>query len=267
MATGTIGIDQGTVAVIVGMLKMVYTNGFRHSYSQFLPIVIRIYHNEESKYSLDFLSTSLIALATYLDKDTKEEEQFKAHVFKLCDHLNLELELLQYYSSSTSELEIMKQQAGSLENQLSTAISQLDSYRSRIDSLQTEFITVLGVFAAIIIGFSGGLSFIGNAISSLSDVPLLHSILSILICGLVIFNSVFVLMYLIGKITGKNIYEKCVTDDCTCNNGKPRCNVFTRVRRRLPYVFYLNLLITILIIITVGLLFLGNFFIKGIAIK
>ena len=76
----------------------------------------------------------------------------------------------------------------------------------------------------------------------------------LLIGGLIVFNTIFLMLYIVGKITNRNIYARCKTKDCSCGeNGEPTCWGINRIRKRLPYVFWLNLTFLLLIIINTTL--------------
>ncbi len=65
-----------------------------------------------------------------------------------------------------------------------------------------------------------------------------------MLCGLVLFNTIFLLMYLVGKIIGRSIYAECKNDHCIdCGEGeKPKCGAVKRLLKRLPYIFWFNIL-------------------------
>lgn len=72
-------------------------------------------------------------------------------------------------------------------------------------------------------------------------------ILVAIIGALALFDTIFLLMYLVSKIINRNIYARCLTKDCSCDAKK--CNGITRLRKRLPYVFYFNVVSLVGIII------------------
>ncbi|MDE5885018.1 MAG: hypothetical protein K2H29_08115, partial [Oscillospiraceae bacterium] len=45
---------------------------------------------------------------------------------------------------------------------------RLEESNKKADTLQTDFIAMLSIFAAIVIAFSGGLSLLGSSISSIN---------------------------------------------------------------------------------------------------
>ena len=238
-------------------LKYIYTSNFRHSYSNFFPIIVDI-SKSSGTHDLDSLSTNLEELRKYIDREyvsgNKEFVDLCHYADQLCDHLNLEIGRLAYFKKENEKIIDLDKKIFDLNTKVEGAVDNLKlSTKSltvackKADSIQTELVAVLSIFAAIVIAFSGGISYISSALSGMESAEFLKSTYFILLCGFVFFNVVFLLMYLVGKIIGRNIYARCETPDCACEN---RCNSIKRVAKRLPYVFWFNLLVIVLIGIT-----------------
>ncbi len=242
--------------------KELYSNNFRHNYSDFFPIILNI-SKDDNDHNLDYLSNNLESLRVCVEEDYTNKVYAYSGLYKnlekLCDHLNLEISRLNYYSINEDRISDVDSKTKRLNIDLKEALQEVKSAREQTSSIQTEVIAVLSIFSAVIIAFFGGMSFIGNALSSMQDTYIFKSILIILVCGLILSNVIFLLMYLVGKITNRNIYAKCKTSNCTCKEGKPKCLGINRIRKRLPYVFYLNLMIIILLIADVALWILTRY--------
>ena len=117
----------------------------------------------------------------------------------------------------------------------------------KLNLVQTELIAVLSIFSAIVVTFSGSMSFIGGALQGMEKAPFAKSIFFISLCGFVLFNLVYLMMYLVAKITERNIYARCKTPDCSC---KSTCCGINKVRKRLPYVFWTNVALLIILFIS-----------------
>ena len=244
--------DKTEVRRVALELKEIYTSDFRHSYSEFFPLILHI-QDEKTEYSLDFLSENLESLRTYVETDfldgTNEFKDMHKNFDKLCDHLNLEIGRVTYYSQNEKRTEDLSKRMESANKDMCEAAIKLEKASKKAESIQTELLSILSIFAAIVIAFSGGLSFLGGTLSGASDTYICKMILLLLMCGFVLFNTIFLLMYLVGKIIGRSIYANCMSEGCTCKKGdKPKCNGINRIRKRLPYVFYINILMLILTI-------------------
>lgn len=223
-------------------LLEIYKGDFRHSYSGFFPLISKISKSDQQE-SLEILSTNLENIRKYLEDDfvtgRKEFEGIYGQLDKLCDHLNLEIGRWNYYSQNEQKIEDIDSNMKVLNDGMSKATQRLRKATKQAASIQTELIAVLSVFAAIVVTFSGGFTFLGSVMSSVNEAEYYEAVAVIaIICGMVIFNTIFLLMYLVGKITERNIYAKCKAADCPCGN---ECSNLKRIRKRLPYVYYFNL--------------------------
>lgn len=225
---------------LVEPLKEIYSKNFRHSYSRFFPIIVAIYDSKE-EYTLEYLSNNLGDLKKSVDEycqaDIKKNKNFKLSILKLCDHLNLEIARYNEYLVNTQKIEDVK--VGIKEAQISknNILQELDSANKKIETVQAELITVLSIFSAIILTFSFGVSSFSGIFSNLKDAPFLKSSFFILLSGFIMVNLLFAMMYFVAKITNRNIYARCKTDNCTCDNI---CEGIKRVKMRLPYIYYFN---------------------------
>ena len=256
--------------------KALYTGGFRHNYNEFFPLIVE-FSKEDNAYDLDFLSNNLQEMRNMVERDYIDgEKEFRGlylPLTKLSDHLNLEIGRYSYYSKNEDRVKDLETRNSTLHAQMKAATEELEAAseefkaasndlnmaQKKIASVQTELISVLSIFAAIVLTFSGGISFLGNALVGMQAAPFFKSVFFVLLCGFILCNAIFLMMYLVGKITSRNIYAKCQSEDCTCGeNGTPKCRGITRLRKRLPYIFWLNVTIVIMIVLDAGIWFLAS---------
>jgi len=237
-------------------LDQLYSGKFRHNYSDFFPIILDI-SREDNDYSIDYLSENLETMRAFVEADyvtgTKEYKVLYYNLEKLCDHLNLEIGRWNYYSKNEHRIEDIASKSNSLNEEMRETKKGLDEASKELkdannnlvqaskqaSSMQTEVIAVLSIFAGIAFVFSGGMSFLGSAMTSINEAKHYEAVVMVaIICGMVIFNTIFLMMYLVGKITDRNIYAMCKTKDCSCEN---KCTGLKKIQKRLPYVYYFNL--------------------------
>lgn len=233
-------------------LRTLYTGGFRHSYADFFPLIVDI-SKEETTYSLDYLSNNLIALRELVESSYIEgEKEFSAlyqPLTKLIDHINLEIGRYSYYSISEQRVKDLETKNSVLQNNLLNATNELNLAEKRLSALQTELISVLSIFAAIVLAFAGGLTLLGNSFSNLETVAFFKILFFTLLCGFILFNTIYVLVYLIGKLTGKNISAKCRKSNVSCDDCSTKCLGINKIRLTLPYLFWINAVILALILL------------------
>lgn len=242
-------MDEAKIRQMVIKFKALYSNNFRHNYSEFFPLIVEIANNENN-YSLDYLSNNLEAMRLLVENDyVAGEKEFKGlyqPLMKLSDHINLEIGRYSYYSINEQKVGDLEKKNKMLQEDLKQATKELNDARQSVSSVQTELIAVLSIFAAIVLTFSGSLSLLGSVFSEISKAPVFKSILFLLLVGLVVSNIIFLLLYIVGKITNRNIYARCKTPDCSCDT---QCCGINRIRKRLPYIFWLNITLASLIVI------------------
>lgn len=243
-------LENSEVRNISFQLLEIYRGNFRHSYSGFFPLILKISGNGQQE-NLDILSENLEKIRVCIEEDYLSGQKDFSAIYdpmnKLCDHINLEIGRWSYYSQNEQKIKYIDSTMTDLNESMSEATQELQKASKQAASIQTELIAVLSIFAAIVITFSGGFTFLGSVMTSIAGVEYYESIVLVaIICGLVIFNTIFLLMYLVGKITERNIYAKCKTKDCTCEN---RCGNLNKIRKRLPYIFYFNLVCMVGIVV------------------
>lgn len=241
--------DTAKREIVLKLLEL-YNTDFRHNYSGFFPIIMKIFQ-EDNQYNIEFLSNNLETLRSFVEADfisgKKEFEVLYTHFEKLCDHLNLEIARWSYYSQNEQKIRDMESISNTLKEDMLDAERELKAASKQAASIQTELIAVLSIFAAVVVTFSGGFTFLGSVMTSVNEANHYEAItLVAIIYGMVIFNTIFLLMYMVGKMTGRNIYATCDTVDCSCEK---RCGSLNKIRKRLPYVFYFNLLCLIGVVI------------------
>lgn len=237
-------------------LKGLYTDGFRHVYSEFFAMIVEI-AKDDNAYSLDFLSNNITNVRVLVEQDYVDgEKEFRGlyrPLTKLSDHINLEIARYSYSSIHEQRVLDLEKRNKNLQTELADATEKLGEAQKSMSSVQTELIAVLSIFAAIVLTFSGSMSLLGNALTGMENAPFFKSVFFVLLCGFIITNVIFLMMYLVGKITGRNIYAKCKSKDCTCGEGGvPKCCGLTRVRKRLPYVFWINFLVILMMAVDVA---------------
>ena len=264
-------IEENDAEKYLDRLATIYTGGFRHQYSSFYSLLLPIAEDEAHEgTNLEYLSNSLSVLYKKIEQSYTEGENKYNSIYmpflKLRDHVNLEIARIQcmmmerdrltdlerWIEDSKKDLSQAKESVKQANNNLEKSIHSSQEAIDKAENLQNEIITVLSIFSAVVLAFMGGMTFTGSTLESIAYSSIYKVSLVALICGLVMFNTICGLMYLVAKITGKNILSRCDTPHCSCacDGGvmKP-CPLLTRIRRRLPYVFWFNFIFFSLILL------------------
>lgn len=246
---------------------------FRHLYSSFFPLLQEVDAEENS--SLDYLSTNLAILHEKFDEKLKDIDDNKAQLtnisaddteiricmcfIKLFDHMNLEIARWRYYAKSNQAIENLNNDLQKTRNELAQAKNELEQANNKIKATQGESLTVFGIFSAIIITFFGGFNFITSSITSIHEIHIFKGILVILLCGFIIVNTVFLLFYFIGKLTDKSIFTPFPLEKNSERADKRKhIGSLRQIKRRLPYMFWFNVIILVLMLADIGIWFVWS---------
>lgn len=137
---------------------------------------------------------------TQWDLDPELTQKFK----KVEDHIQLAITQRSFILSNVEtlkeELNKKSQELNSLTEELKTAKDTVESLKDIKTRIYTEFVAILGIFTAVVLGAFGSLQVIGSVFSNIKDVPtgkllVFSSITSIGVCVLL-----FLLMRWINRI-------------------------------------------------------------------
>lgn len=145
-------------------------------------------------------------------------------IIKLYDHINLDVGRLNYTHRITQDTEAELAKARllieELKKQVEESKKQTDQYFTDFDmkantlseeiqtsqkKMQNEYITILGIFAAIVLAFTGGMSFTSSVLENLHKSSIYRIIFVSLIIGCILFNLIWLLIDFIRNVNEKTI--------------------------------------------------------------
>lgn len=252
--------------VLEELIKFYYKNG-RHRYSLVSKFILEKNINNDSK--MEVILTNIAILEDYinlnvnfiedkiselnLEKKDFNYEKFSQCFRKLKDHL--ELEVLRDSKLKNDQNSFIKRQT----NELNSSIEQtkknfLQRTEKLEEKLNTGFISILGIFAAIMIAFFGGLNVLGNIFTLIGNKNVSEMRIIIFSClsGLIIFNIIFMFLYILGKLVGKNIGGIC--DENLIKKHKNskffKFYYLSKIAKaRYPIFYYFNFLMILIMIL------------------
>lgn len=141
-------------------------------------------------------------------------EEILIKLAKLYDHIALEEERLE------ANMKIMNDSTEVARRRLTEEFSEISQqFRDKIRDLSSEqnanTITIIGLFSAIIFVFFGGVTSFATIVSGFFDLKtkedLTIPLMLTLLMALFIFDLIFLLLYSVSKLVGKNIGRTCET--------------------------------------------------------
>lgn len=248
------------------VFDLIYSDNYRHEYSKITRVLFSIDNPEERDYLLEKINIIKLQLQ---NNDTKKG------LNKLSDHIELEnirmaelekisnkaISASQNISSIKDEIEIEVNEIGlktiEIESKTNSAQYKLDNIQNDIKNNTTQSITILSIFAGVVMAFTGGMSYISQALASLSQIGPYRAGIFITLIGTVMFDLIFLLLYMIGKLTDRYIGSyrcRCEDPKKGCNNRSMDCCI-----KRYPYIIWFNLISLIIITTILIVLFLDKY--------
>lgn len=196
---------------------------FRHRYSDIYSVLTEI-NTEESdlkiEESLKSNTESLPILVQNLQtlKVNYEPEQYDIkdrliditkEIEKLCDHVNLEVSHIDYTNKIMEDTNAHIKDLEVRIEKVDELMQKINGVQQQMEGMQREYITILGIFVAIVLAFTGGLSFTSSALESIGKSPLHRVLLALFVAGMVLFNLVWLLTHFIREINGKARKNDC----------------------------------------------------------
>lgn len=232
------------IEITVNSLQEIYRCGFRHNYSEFFPIIYTISNSHSEEDGLSCLETNLSEISTFvkekkIDNLDSYEDGCK-QIIKLCDHVNLEIARLRIniinedkIETATKKVDVLNKKIKYLSVKLEKSSEELNKASDKAKSLQNELITIMSIFAAVVLLFVTDTQYITSAITSMKDVGIFKIVFVIIICGIVLLNGVYLLLNFIYKILEYN----------SSNKSKKRKNPSEYIILRINIFFIILLII------------------------
>lgn len=182
----------------------IYDCGWRHSYG---PLTQYFFNNVDKDVLRDVLLLTSENILSLLHRKEFEDETYKRtrrSLEKLKDHLDLELIRVSFFESQFEQLDkrasFLESKSINIQNTANESTAKFKQHDEQLKKQRTESITVLGIFASIVVTFVGAVSLSSAIFSNMDkvDTPLL-CFLTILIIAF-ISNLTFKLFEFLRKI-------------------------------------------------------------------
>lgn len=120
-------------------------------------------------------------------------------VLKLADHIDLEKTRLGHYISQQQALREFKEAVADAKKERAEADRE---FAERLDKTRMEYIAVLGVFAAVVLAFNGGVGFSTSTLGALGiDSGIRALVFQTALVGFVLINTICILLVFVWKMS------------------------------------------------------------------
>lgn len=236
-------LSEDQIKLYADKLKEIYSSDdFRHSY-----FILSQCIENFSPDQRDILCGHLDSIIGYSNVVFSSEKNFLAKIMKLYDHINLEIirlgrmDKIKFIGDKASE------DRKKAEELLKENHEKVEELQNSVNGFHSQSITILGIFAGLVISFSA-ISNLGlKTFENINTLNFYKTIFYLLILGLIIFDTIFMLMYTVSKISNHSISVGCKHRDC---NDCPQCNNFiSKLNHKYPYVLWFNITFIFFIVV------------------
>ncbi|EIF5083659.1 hypothetical protein LFJ61_001446 [Clostridium perfringens] len=168
-------------------------------------------------------------------------------IIKLLDYVLLEIPRANKFDVLQQQINRSEVFLRDMRNSQRESNERMQSHEQKIEKMQSDFISILSIFSAVIIAFFGGISVLGSVFSNIDKVSKYKLIFMTAIIGFIMFNLIYMLLHSISKITKNRIGVDIEADYCWgC-----RENYFIKcLATKYPIVFIYNSATIIICIFT-----------------
>lgn len=210
-------LTETTEKEIVDFMICYYERRYRHSYYIISEKVYTAYRQAKDKNSLEFVDALNNNAKKIRDSVIVHSTKAKKGIEKLYDHIQLETTRLteevrrlseldkkiEDYNQIKEDAEKVKKDAEKVKKEVEGMQAELQKSKEDMDSMQKEYITILGIFASIVLAFTGGIAFSTSVLNNIASASIYRTIIVTLIIGLVLINTLFGLFHYVNKLVNK----------------------------------------------------------------
>lgn len=186
-------------------------NRYRHFYSDIFTVLTQIQQApNQDQGDINILGQNLSLIRAGYNPQNRDDQgniiDISDSIQKLYDHVSLDIARILYSDAgdrkTAGETAIVDVQ--SQLNQIRTEIDKAKIAQNNVETelgkQQREYISILGIFAAVVLAFTGGIAFSTSVLKNINTVSVYRITAVSLIIGLVLINVLFSLFYYVDRL-------------------------------------------------------------------
>ena len=206
--------DKGTRQEMYKRLEALYyspnkEDRYRHFYSDIFTVLTQI-QQASNQGDINILGQNLSLIRAGYNPQNRDEQgniiDISDSIRKLYDHVSLDIARISYSDAgdrkTAGETAIvdMQSQLNQIKIEIDKAKIAQNNVETELGKQQREYIAILGIFAAIVLAFTGGIAFSTSVLKSINTVSVYRITMVSLIIGLVLINVLFGLFYYVDRL-------------------------------------------------------------------
>lgn len=213
-------LGEDEVAEFIGFFSQLYGGGtpYRHLYSDVCSVMYDAlstnpdHLDDGVPYQARNLANNMELIHRAVDANNVPD-QVKRSVHKLYDHIELENTRMTYMARQNKaqiagvkklhdEVEGVGAKAEEIQKRMHDDVDEVKANIAETqDNLQRNYVTILGIFAAIVIAFATGSAFSSSVIQAMASVSVYRLAFVMLVLGLFLFDLVMALFFFICRVS------------------------------------------------------------------
>lgn len=189
--------EQEYDSILDELVEIYEDESYRHRYDEITAIILNIpdIYNAKNEKEIDPLVTIPYNLRFICEaaKEKVDNKNVLEKIEKLFVHANLECERVKKFRSIFLEIERIE--------------SKERDIAKNLEQQQTQYITILGIFAAIVLSFVGGLTFSTSVLAHIHQASSYRLVFVMCFIALFVGNILYYLFDFLLKITDKKPKE------------------------------------------------------------
>lgn len=180
---------------------------FRHFYSDIFAVLSQI-DMDTSLGNLEILNQNMDIIRQDYQSVNKDESgktiNIGKQINKLYDHINLDIARINYSKTiemrSQGELQKINASLSSMKENVETVQGNID----KASDLQKQYITILGIFASIVLAFTGGIAFSTSVLENIAAASIYRIALIVIGLAFILINIIYILTRFVQEINKKD---------------------------------------------------------------
>lgn len=177
---------------------------FRHFYSDIFE-VLSLMKQDPNLGTIEILGQNMGILYEKYEP-TDHNRDVSRELKKLYDHVSLDIARMSYADagdyriSGKQTVQELQNKVDALTTEIKEAHKKQEQMKKELNNQQREYVAILGIFAAIVITFIGGLAFSTSVLNNIDKVSTVKLMLISLTIGLVLVHIIFGLFIYVDRI-------------------------------------------------------------------
>lgn len=183
---------------------------FRHFYSDIFA-VLSLIDKDPTLGNMEILSQNMdIVRQGYKPMNRDANGNFvniEKQINKLYDHINLEISRINYFKETEISSELELQKVSSTLMEIEEKVENMKEIVDKANDMQKQYITILGIFASIVLAFTGEIAFSTSVLENIANASIYRIAFITVILAFVLTNVIYILTRFIMEIVDKEKHK------------------------------------------------------------